>query len=1207
MSPESLKTMCGIAGILSVKHEPFSGPVPDMRRLEEMALLAESRDPEACAHAGLSLENGYLGGGEHLRVLSQAIGSLKDLGPFTSILLRPELEAGLAEIARRLSAVIGREERRLSEHMSRLDAERLKALATALEALKDINWCLTAEVLGNVGKIRHLAGGSLTVEELSPAAAEILRNINLVLNSLDRLEVRGRDSAGLSVIMLFDRAEFGRWEEDLRTAGLWADLEQRTADENLLNRAVSLRSSARGPTAAAFTYKVAAEVGCLGDNVRFLRGQIAGDAIFRSALRRPAVHQTVISHTRWASVGAITEPNCHPLDSRSRVRSDGPKDSPPIIHACLNGDIDNYLELSADLERQGLALAAEVGTDAKVIPLRVAHHYRQTKDLQEAFRLAVNEFKGSQAIALHSDLEPGKLFLAQRGSGQALFIGLAQGCYLAVSEVYGLVEATPLYVKLDGEKVVRGRKGTTQGQIFVLDQDSPGGLQGLRAFCYDGSPVRLEEKDIKSTPITSRDTDRQGYPHYFLKEINESPISVEKTLQGRWRVEGDGKPRFEVTLDETVVSARLRNALAQDRIRRVVFIGQGTAGVAAQACAELLIGYLADASVHVQSMKASELSSLHLGPEADPAALQDTLVVAISQSGTTTDTNRTVDLVRVRGAHTLGIVNRRDSDLTFKVEGVLYTSSGRDIEMSVASTKAFYAQIVAGALLGLAVSRLRGRRSVEYVSDQVRQLLRLPEVMRRVLDQRERYETSARRTALRRTYWAVVGSGPNKVAADEIRIKLSELCYKTISSDFVEDKKHIDLSSEPMIIVCAAGAAEAVLCDLIKETAIFRAHKAIPLIIADEEEGRFAPYAEDVFPVPRLEEHLSPVIVTLAGHLWGYYAALAINDGSRFLDGFRREVQAAVERCARQGQDVYDLVLDQSFRETMARFYTELRRQEKDGMLPLASGFERLTDLFLLLKYLSGRLPASDFELDFGVKGTALIMLNMLLACLGEAINRLARPVDAIRHQAKTVTVGTSRISDKLEGLLFDTLAAHEVRVSQLTARNINVLKNLQTVIAGITGSSFYRIEGLNLLGEPTDQTTIEVLRKGGTLKAIPSRVETDNRLQGTKNIIVRQGNVYIGKGRKDGLSILVIPVLSASPSKPNMIEYLLLLHITFGQGVPLEAKVRALGGKYEHIKNITQETGAAWDDRWLDRGAIEDLFGLSAEKIAESILAGQG
>ena len=1199
--------MCGIAGILSVKHGLFSGHGPDVGRLKEMTLLAESRDPEACARQGLPLESGYLGGAANIQALNQAITSMKDLGPFTYMLLRPELQAQLVDIGKRLSALISREEGRLADRHGRLDAERLKTMAAALEEMKDVHWSLTNEILGNVEKIKHLAGGQLTEESVPPAAAETLRNINLVLNSLDRLEVRGRDSAGLSVMMLFDGQEFGRWEEELRTAGLRAELEARTADEELLNRAVSLRTAPRSGAALTFTYKIAAEVGALGDNVHFLRDQIAADSLFRAALRRPAVHRTIVSHTRWASVGAISEPNCHPLDGRSRLNPTGPKASPGTIHACLNGDIDNYLELGADLERRGLALASEMNTDAKVIPLRVAYHFRQTQDMLEAFRLAANEFKGSHAIVLHSDLAPGKLFLAQRGSGQALFIGLAKDSFLAVSEVYGLVEATPLYVKLEGEKVVQGRKGKTQGQIFILDQNSPGGLQGLRALAYDGTPLSLGEKDIKSTPITSRDTDRQGYPHYFLKEINESPLSVEKTLQGRWRVVGDGKPRFEVVLNETEMPARLRKALVEDRLRRIVFIGQGTAGVAAQACSELMRGYQNDISIQVQSMKASELSSLHLGSEAGPSRLEDTLVVAISQSGTTTDTNRAVDLVRSAGAHTLAIVNRRDSDLTFKVDGVFFTSSGRDIEMSVASTKAFYAQIVAGALLGLAVSRLRGRRSAEYVSDQVRQLLRLPEAMRCVLDQRRRYEASARRTALLRTYWAVVGSGPNKAAADEIRIKLSELCYKTISSDFVEDKKHIDLSSEPMIIVCAAGAAEAVLCDLIKETAIFRAHKAVPLVIADEEEGRFAPYAEDVFPVPRLEEHLSPVIVTLAGHLWGYYAALAINDGSRFLDGFRRDVQAAVDLCAEQGRDVYDLVLDQSFRETMARFYAELRRLEKEGSLPLASGFDRLTDLFLLLKYLSGRLPAADFELDFGIKGTALNMLQALLACLGEAINRLARPVDAIRHQAKTVTVGTSRLSDKLEGLLFDSLADHGVRLSQLTARNIHVLKNLQAVIAGITGSSFYRLEGLNLLGEPTDQSTIEVLRKGGTLKTIPSRVETDHRLQGTKSIIVRQGNVYIGRGRKDGLSILIIPILSESPDKPNMIEYLLLLHIAFRDEVPLEAKVRALGGKYEHIKNIVQETGASWREDWLDKVAIEDLFGLSAEKVAEFLLAGRG
>lgn len=209
-------------------------------------------------------------------------------------------------------------------------------------------------------------------------------------------------------------------------------------------------------------------------------------------------------------------------------------------------------------------------------------------------------------------------------------------------------------------------------------------------------------------------------------------------------------------------------------------------------------------------------------------------------------------------------------------------------------------------------------------------------------------------------------------------------------------------------------------------------------------------------------------------------------------------------------------------------------------------GFVASSDLILLLKYLTGRLPVSDFELDFGVKGTAKNMLDTLFECLGKSINGMARPVDAIKHQAKTVTVGTSRISEKTEGLLFESLAAHDFKTSQLTASNILVLKNLQGIISDIKGITLYRISGLNLLGEPTDKTTIEVVRQEGTSEELMSRVKKDNVLKGTKKIIVQEGNVYIGKGRKDNRSILVIPIISASPSTPNMIEYLLLLNITF-------------------------------------------------------------
>ena len=338
------------------------------------------------------------------------------------------------------------------------------------------------------------------------------------------------------------------------------------------------------------------------------------------------------------------------------------------------------------------------------------------------------------------------------------------------------------------------------------------------------------------------------------------------------------------------------------------------------------------------------------------------------------------------------------------------------------------------------------------------------------------------------------------------------------------------------------------------------------------------------------------------GHLWGYYAALAINDGSRLLHTFREDIRNKMNQYARDGLDVYEVILERGFRELIAGFYNEFRGKQAAGRLPTI--IKHATDLLLLLKYLTGRLPVSDFEMDFGKKGTPSNMLTGLFEYLGHAINGMSRPVDAIKHQAKTVTVGTSRIIEKIEGILFKSLEDHGISTSQLTNRNILVLKNLQQIIAKINGSILYRIGELDVLGEPTDETTIEVLHKEGILQQLPSRVENDKTLKGTKRIIVRQGNVYIGKGRKDDRSILIIPVISAAPGASNRIENLLLLNIGFHDDVALDAKIKALGGKYEHIKNIVQENSIPWEDELLEKVTMDELFGRSAEKIGEYIVS---
>ena len=1189
---------CGLAGLISVKQAQAPNDLQASAIFETTVETIRTHALEACLDSGAAIAGQYLGGDQLLGTMYDQACLLKQEAPFLHLFAREEQQAQIKSLREQLNALIEKEAHTLQDQIGYLSADDAEIVDRRIEKIKDIAWCLKVELLDNITKTRALMGDGDLAQSVE--AVKIFRNLNTVLNSIDRLEVRGRDSAGISLLFLFRQDTFASLEKALSDADLSEQIESRSAKETLGNLSISIGQNAEdGLTGITLTYKVAAEIGSLGDNVRELREAIATDPVLHLVASQPNTYHTVSAHTRWASVGAITIANCHPVDNATCEAKSGGKG---MIHACLNGDIDNYLTLKQQWEQIGGAIPEEITTDTKIIPLQIEHYLRQGHPVEEAFRLAVSDFEGSHAIAMHTDLAPGKFFLAQRGSGQAVFVGLARDHYLPTSEVYGFVEQTPDYIRLNGEKIVEGANGPTQGQIFILDQDSAGGLEGITGMYYDSTRISFSEEDVQHTEITSRDIDRQDFPHYFLKEISESPVSVEKTLQNRWKIAQGGSGRYTIALPESAFPERIVEALLEDNIRRVYFIGQGTAGIAAQAIGNILEYYLDEPSLKISALKASELSGFQLEERENEQSMADALVIAISQSGTTTDTNRAVDMVRARGALTMCIVNRRDSDLTFKVDGVVYTSSGRDIEMSVASTKAFYSQIVAGGLISLKIAEAKKRRPPEFIADEIKALLALPDQMRQVLTLKEQIQHSAERLAPARTYWAAVGSGPNKSAADEIRIKLSELCYKTISSDYVEDKKHIDLSSEPLILICAAGTGSTVIGDIVKDTAIFKAHKAAPVVITDEGETRFDGYAEDIFQVPGIPAHLAPILNTLVGHLWGYYAALAINNGSGFLHEFREGVKKTVDQYAQDGLDVYEVVLEKRFREQIAEFYAEFRQRLTNDKLPSTIG--NAADLLLLLKYLSGRLPVADFELDFGKRGTALNMLNSLFEFLGKSINGMSRPVDAIKHQAKTVTVGTSRISEKIEGILFDTLADHDVTIGQLINRNILVLKNLQHIVSEIKGSILYKIGNLSVLGEPTENTTIQIIKKTGVLKPLTSRVEKDNRLMGTKRIVVGQGNVYIGKGRKDDRSILLIPAFSTAPGATNRIEELLLLNIGFHDNVPLPKKVKALGGKYEHIKNIVHENSVPWEDHHLELVPMEDLFGRSAEKVGETIVS---
>ncbi len=1193
---------CGIAGIVSFKSKKEEDSF-DLKQIEKSIDQITNAGYFICLKENVLSEK-YLGGKAVADKLYNHIREISQSDYFFQLYKNDQLYEKLLNSAQFLKNFIEKEKKVIDKNTGYISKDDYKEVSDRIETIKDIVWSILYEISGNIKKVKNLL--SLFDRELNPVQLKKYKEINIVLNSIGYLEVRGRDSAGISIFYHLKKKDYQEFEKKVLNKNLAEEFEFRRDTNILKNSSISVNCISNH-VGICFTYKIASVVGKLGDNTEFLRNQIKNDSILYELSLCADISFTVTAHTRWASVGAITESNCHPVDNT--ISSKTKRDE--IIHVSLNGDIDNYVELKAEFEEQYGTVSTEISCDTKIIPLQIQFYIDRGHDIAEAFRLAVNKFKGSHAIIMHTDMAPGKLFLAQKGSGQAIFVGIADSCYIAASEVYGVVEETSSFIKLNGSLLVDKKAGVS-GQIFILDAQGSGGMEGIDAFYYDNTPVNLKKSDIKNTEITSRDIDRQDFPHYFLKEISESPVSVEKTIQNCWKIVKDNNniDRKAIVLDETVVPGKVKKEIVENRIKRIFFVGQGTAGVAAQACANIFNYYVNSDDFTACAVKSSELSGFILNESQSETSMSDTLVIGISQSGTTTDTNLTMDMVKNLGAKTLAIVNRRDSDITFKVDGVIYTSSGRDIEMSVASTKAFYSQIIAGAVLGLYISGLKNSRSKEFISDEIDVLAQIPWKMRKVLSMtREIYE-SASKLALSKVYWATVGSGPNKVSADEIRIKLSELCYKTISSDYIEDKKHIDLSSEPLIIVCAAGVRKSVINDVIKDTAIFSAHKAIPVVIADEGEDGFGDYSENIFHVPLVPEHLSPVLNTLVGHIWGYYAALAINESSSFLFNLKSDVEKTIESYEKKNIDIYETVLEKTFREKIALYSRKFKIKINNGTFP--AKLVDCTDLILLLKYLSGRLPLSDFEMDFNVKGTAGNMINCLFEELDQAISFLTRPVDAIKHQAKTVTVGTTRetvVSDtakKETGPVFDYLYKNSIKLSQISIANISVIRKLTGVISDICGAIIYNVHGLNILGEVTDNTTINIVKKEGSLKDIPSRVESSNELKGTKKIIVKEKNVYIGIGRKDSRSILIIPVKADGDfdeSGRMQSAVLVLVNISFKSEVSLTKKIDALGGKYDRIKAVVNENDVPWKDLFLDSFALKDLYGFSAEKIGETVV----
>ena len=1139
--------MCGIIGVV---RRPATRAVPEPEEILDPLGVAASALAELPADPPAVLD--LLG---RAATGLEATDRLLRGTPGVSCLLRhPSVVAEAGALLDTVAARLARLERHLDAGAAGLGPDHLEAVNAALIKVKDAAWAVQRDRLPTAEKVRALVG-----HEAGNAAIEAFTSVQQALSALDRLEVRGRDSAGLHLLVTGHRL-------DLTAPAIATLLGEREGDRLFESLAVRASGAAgAGEPVLSFVYKAAAEIGELGDNTAALRAAIEGDQLLHLALRAEGAQALVLGHTRWASVGIISEANAHPLNSDEEAGAT----SGPYVTAALNGDVDNFADLKS---AHALVLAPEITTDAKVIPTLVSRRVAAGESLDSAFRAAVASMEGSVAIGASAAIAPDHLHLALRGSGQALYVGLAEDLYIVASEPYGVVEETSTYLRMDGETPANPENPTaSRGQIVILDGSRAGTLEGIDRHAYDGTWLPVAEADLATAQITTRDIDRGTFPHFLLKEITEAPASFRKTLRGKLRDE-DGT--LSVELGPDTLPDDLRADLARGRITRVVVTGQGTAAVAGESLAVALSEAMANSPVRVEAVLATELSGFAMRPD-----MSDTLVVAISQSGTTTDTNRTVDVVRARGARVIAIVNRRNSDLTDKVDGVLYTSDGRDVEMSVASTKAFYAQIAAGFLLSTALADAFGVAPAPDVQALLAALRDLPDALEATIATRPAIAQAAQQLAPHRRYWAIVGNGANRVAAREIRIKLSELCYKSIACDSTEDKKHIDLSSEPLILVCAAGLEGSNADDVAKEVAIYRAHKAAPVVIATEGEGRFAA-ALQALTVPATDPRLAFVLAAMVGHLFGYEAALAIDGLAQPL----REARAAIEGTVAHGLATADaerllVGLIPTLEPLAGQFFDGLRAGEYDGHLE-ASTAVRVASMF---RYALGVTPLDLYQIENGKVGTPAVVVEDLTSALGRAIEELTRPIDAIKHQAKTVTVGISRSDETLLAapLVRAVLDAGAAR-DRLSYRSLRTLADLDPAVIEVIGFTRYRIDGRI---ESGDATSV-VVDRGGIAREFASRTERNPILRGTKNRVATDREVLVAKGRSDGRTLVIVPEI-----KDNQATGLTLLHVRFASRLPvatMRAVLQGYRGRFAALRDSVTETEPTFrEDLLLDLDVV--------------------
>ncbi len=529
----------------------------------------------------------------------------------------------------------------------------------------------------------------------------------------------------------------------------------------------------------------------------------------------PTDARSGIGHTRWATHGAPEAVNAHPhVDCSGTVA---------IIH---NGIIENHRELADDLRARGHVFTSV--TDSEVLAHLVEEGRSAGLDLLEALRAAVNVVRGAFAVAVMDATEPDVIVAARRVS--PLVVGVAPGTTYLASDVPAILDRARVFYAVNDDEIVRLAP------------------EGFRAVDLEGAPVRLRQLSIDWDLETA---EKGGHDDFMIKEILEEPDAVRTTLLDRRRRDGT------IAFDEMRVSDDELRA-----VRRVVLVAAGTSHHAAQV-AKYAIERWARLSVEVDI--ASEYRYR------DPIVEIGTLVIGVSQSGETIDTIQAVREAHARGARVVAVTNVVDSSLAREADAVVYTRAG--LEVSVASTKAFVAQVAALELLALRLAQLRGTLEPDEIDALVRGLGALPELVERALSRRAQVEEVATALAGARDFF-FLGRHVGFPTALEGALKFKEITYLHAEGYPAGELKHGPLALiEPGVVVVAIATDPTLRDKLLSNLAEVKARGATVVAIVGDDDEVTGAVADYLVRVPVTEPMFTPIVDVIPLQLLAYTTA----------------------------------------------------------------------------------------------------------------------------------------------------------------------------------------------------------------------------------------------------------------------------------------------------------------------------------------------